>query len=278
MLPTFLVIGAAKAGTTSLHAYLADHPEVFMSRDKELNYFIDSINWPLGQAWYESHFDEAASTGAVAIGEASPLYSAAHWYAGVPERMAGVVPDARLVYLVRHPIERMRSHYLHHLDERRETRSPTRAFRENPGYLNSSRYGFQLDRFASCFPRERILVVRTEELRDDRPGSLRRVFEFLGVDPTWKVPTDGEHHRTADKWVRPPTVVALKRHPVYRVAGRLTPEPIRRVYGRLTTKAADTSKVTIPPSLERELIDRLRPDIEALRSWLGPDFDCWGLY
>jgi hypothetical protein len=279
VLPTFLVIGAAKAGTTSLHEYLAAHPDVFMSDPKELDFFISSINWDRGLPWYESHFDGAAAKGATAVGESSPLYSAAQWYDGVPERIASVLPDVRLVYLVRDPIARMRSQYIHHLELGRETRPPGRALRENQGYLQSSLYAWQLERFTEHLPRERILVVPTERLRSDRAATMAEICTFLGVEPLRDVDAlEAEHHRSEEKLVRRPTIVALKRNRAYRAASRLTPAPARRVYGRLTARSADPRTVEIDAALRDELVARLRPDVEALRrDWLGPDFQGWGL-
>src|SRR5215471_20286063 len=101
-LPTFVVIGAMKAGTVSLRHYLDEHPSVFLGRGGmfgEPNFFIAEHNWPRGRGWYESLFDGAGR--AAAIGECSPSYSMTHVYRGVPERMAQVVPEARLVYVVR---------------------------------------------------------------------------------------------------------------------------------------------------------------------------------
>ena len=279
MLPTFLVIGAAKAGTTSLHTYLAAHPDVFMSDPKELNFFIGEMAWGEGLPWYERHFDGAEAQGAQAVGESSPLYSAAQWYGGVPERIASVLPDVRLVYLVRDPIARMRSQYIHHLELGRETRPPARALRENQGYLQSSLYAWQLERFTEHVPRERILVVPTERLRRERAATMAEVCTFIGVAPIVDEEVlDAEHHRSEEKLVRRPTIVALKRNRAYRAASRLTPAPARRAYGRLTARSADPRTVDIDDALRRELVKRLRPDVEVLRrDWLGPGFDGWGL-
>jgi hypothetical protein len=100
-LPTFVVIGAMKAGTVSLRHYLDAHPDVFLGDGGmfgEPNFFVTEDNWPRGRGWYESLFDGADR--AAAIGECSPCYTWAHVYRGVPERMAQVVPEARLVYVI----------------------------------------------------------------------------------------------------------------------------------------------------------------------------------
>src|SRR5436190_12136822 len=101
MLPHFVVIGAMKAGTTSLWHYLRAHPRVYMPRIKELRYFQKGGALSRGLAWYEAQF-AAAEPGQLA-GEASPGYTKYPHQTGVPERMAAVIPDARLVYVVRDP-------------------------------------------------------------------------------------------------------------------------------------------------------------------------------
>src|SRR4051794_1541363 len=156
MLPNFLVIGAPKAGTTSLYHYLATHPQVFVSDPKELRFFIEEINWRKGLGWYESQF--AGADGAVARGELTPEYALHPVYGGVPERIASVLPDARLVYLVRDPIERMRSQYRHRVLDRLEARPIADAFRADPQYLDGSRYAFQIEQYLPWFDRERLLV------------------------------------------------------------------------------------------------------------------------
>src|SRR5437016_1007207 len=109
-MPSFIVIGAQKAGTTSLDSYLRTHPQVAMSSVKETNFFVEERAWGKGRRWYEGLFDAAGT--ATAVGEASPTYSMFPLFAGVPERMARLLPEARLIYLVRDPIERIRSAYI----------------------------------------------------------------------------------------------------------------------------------------------------------------------
>ena len=137
-LPNFVVIGAMKAGTVSLRHYLDEHPDVFLGRGGtfgEPNFFTAEYNWPRGRGWYESLFDGADQ--AAAIGECSPSYTMAPAFGGVPERMAQVVPDARLIYLVRDPIARMRSMYMHQVSAGRERRRAEAALLDDR-YLGPS--------------------------------------------------------------------------------------------------------------------------------------------
>src|SRR5439155_16795665 len=174
MLPTFLVIGAPKAGTTRLYHYLASHPQIFVSDPKERRFFIEQINWNKGLGWYEAQF--AGADGAIARDELTPEYALHPMYPGVAERIARVLPDARLVYLVRDPIERMRSQYRHRVLDRLEQRPIEAALREDPQYLDGSRYAFQLEQYTPWFDRSRLLVIQSERLRDDRRAALRRIY------------------------------------------------------------------------------------------------------
>src|SRR4051812_42429120 len=104
--PDFLIVGAAKAGTTSLAAYLAEHPDVFMARRKELHFFGREKEYRRGWEWYCSHFEGAGD--ARAVGEATPDYM---WRERAVERIAQDLPKARIIATLRHPVDRAYSHY-----------------------------------------------------------------------------------------------------------------------------------------------------------------------
>src|ERR1700758_4237891 len=137
--------------------------------------------------------------GAPAIGEAPPSYPFAHVYRGVPERMAQVIPDARLIYVVRDPIARMQSMYMHQVSAGRERRRAEVALLDDH-YLGPSLYGFQLAEFLDHFDRSRVLVIASEELRDRPREALSAVFDHLAVDPA-AVDLDRRlrDHRSIDK-------------------------------------------------------------------------------
>ncbi len=274
-LPTFVVIGAMKAGTTTLHEQLGRHPDVFMSTTKELHFFIDGENWARGPEWYAAQFRAGAA--ATARGEVSPSYSQADIFPGVPARMTSLLPDIRVVYVVRHPIERMRSMYLHQLANGRESRPIIDAFREEEYYLNASRYNWQLGRYRELIPDERIKLLTTEQLATDPAAALAAVFTFLSVDPSaW---TSGEVYRgrTDDKRIATSTRRRLAALPGYERLVRYTPDALRRPARRAATRPIDRSAADLPADYESDLIEQLRPDIELLRHWLGDDFDGWGL-
>lgn len=118
MLPDIIIIGAMKGGTTSLYHYLASHPDVVASRDKETDFFRSRKHFSKGIEWYRQQF-RGAGTHAL---EASPNYTKRHKFRGVPRRMHSVLPEAKLVYVLRDPVERIISHYMHNRHHGRETR------------------------------------------------------------------------------------------------------------------------------------------------------------
>lgn len=269
-LPTFVVIGAMKAGTVSLRHYLDEHPDVFLGRGGkfgEPNFFIAEDNWPRGRGWYESLFDGAGR--AVAIGECSPSYTMAPAFRGVPERMAQVVPDARLVYVVRDPIARMQSMYMHQVSAGRERRRAEVALLDDR-YLEPSLYGFQLAAFLDHFDRSQVLVIASEVLRDRPREALSAVFDHLAVDPA-AADLDKRHHdhRSMDKPV--PRLHDLKWLPRRQVKlhPRWRPDQRTGLARLLTTRRARAGDSAIPRELRGRLAERLAADLRRFEHLLG---------
>jgi len=271
VLPNFLVIGAAKADTTSIYHYLRAHPQVFMPETKELNFFVGNDGWPKGTSWYERHFDAAGD--AVAVGEASPNYTKYPLFPGVPERVAKLMPDVRLVYLVRHPIERFRSGYLDEVRRGRQRNPIETTLDSNPGYLAASRYAMQIEQYLEYFPRDQLLVVTSEDLRRKRAATMRVVHEFLGVDDAAPATLIDEFNQTEGKRMLRPLARRVRRLPGARAGARLVPGVSRW----LGTRPLDPGRAEISPSFERRLRDLLRDDVRRLRGYLGENFDGWGI-
>jgi hypothetical protein len=195
-LPNFIVIGAQRAGTTSLYAYLSK---------KEVHFFDGGLdprtdNYRKGEAWYRSHFPTAKRAHGKKAFEASPLYI---FHPLVPERMSQLIPEARIIALLRDPTERALSHYFHSVRKGDEKLSLVEALQSEEGRLSSvlsSRdyknrafsahsykarglYREQLDRYFLRFPKEQILVVNSERLFAEPQNTLERIFRFIGVGP-----------------------------------------------------------------------------------------------
>lgn len=186
--PDFIIIGAAKAGTSSLHLYLGLHPDIFMSKPKETRFFVDAPPpdgyWSLGTDWYQRLFD----TDKRWCGEASPQYALTPSTPGVVGRMAAVVPGAKLIYMVREPLARLRSNYLMNVKRCTFTGSFADYVDQYPSAVDASCYGRQLSEYLGHYPLDKILVVETAELHTDRMGALRRIFRFIGARESFYTP------------------------------------------------------------------------------------------
>jgi hypothetical protein len=199
-LPDFLVIGAQKAGTTALYAYLRWHPGITGPSWKEVSFF--DRHWWRGEAWYRGQFPLRA--GERLVGEASPSYL---FHPLAPGRARSLVPDAKLVALLRDPVDRAYSQYQHEValgreplsfedalaaeDDRlageveRLTEDP-RAFSRawwDHTYAARGRYAEQLERWLAVFPRDQLLVVPTEELGERPAETYASILAFLGAEP-----------------------------------------------------------------------------------------------
>jgi hypothetical protein len=279
-LPNLVVIGGLKCGTTSLHHYLNLHPEIAMSRPKELNFFVAELNWDLGPDWYASHFDRAAPV----RGESSPHYTNLPRFAGVAARMRELLGETtRIIYMVRDPIDRMLSHYLHNVSGGYESRPLAEALAD-PGsaYLARSRYAMQVDPYLEAFGPERLLIISREDLRDDRVATMRRTFGFCGVDAGYDSPqferqweTGGgkqdEGFRLMDRAVRLPGLRALDRN-----FDRL-PESLRWLVERIVhdPERGAAPKPELPDSLRQRLRELLADDTARLERIAGRELG-WG--
>ena len=209
-LPHFIVIGAQKAGTTSLFSYLAQHPHLFPSYRKEVHFFDGGLNpqvetYAFGRPWYQAHFPLRRELHASAkTFEASPLYL---FNPLTPRRIHKLLPDVKLIALLRNPAERTISHYFHEVRKGREARPIEQALTDqddrldqvvlmqdyksdyfvNKSYKSRSMYKQQLDRYYEYFGKDQILVLSSENFFAEPTAALGRVYDFLGVEPDFRM-------------------------------------------------------------------------------------------
>lgn len=179
MLPNYLIVGAPKCGTSSLARWLEEHPDVYMVPEKELHFF--TAYWDQGAEWYERCF---APTGERAVGEASPTYLANHV---AHERMAQLVPGAKLIAMLRNPVDRAYSHYWHWHDRKGEKRSFEEVIEPELGgedgiYLAPGRYAEHLEALRQHFADEQLQLVIFDDLAANPVEVFQSTCRFLGVD------------------------------------------------------------------------------------------------
>ena len=174
----FIGIGAQKCASTWVHSVLSDHPEVAVLPGKEIDFF--SYYYNFGYEWYEKHICDVGTV--KMIGEVSPSYFADS--SDTPDRVFFYNPKMRIVLSLRDPIERAYSNHLNEVKLGHVTNQNLEfenGLANNPMYLEQSRYGRQLARWFAVFPRDQVLVIFQEDIRDDSFGQARNLYRFLNV-------------------------------------------------------------------------------------------------
>lgn len=277
-LPNLVVIGAAKAGTTSIHNYLDLHPEIAMSSDKEVRFFSD----PECRSWvgrYQDYWPDAVRY----RGESTPQYTKWPLYPDVASRMAGLTPGARLIYLVRDPIDRVVAEYV----EEATWGVVTASFEEEMADLEAphhrlvapSRYATQLREFLRFFPAEQVLVVDLADLDADPTGTMSRVFAFLGLDAV-SLESDDLAARNAygSKGQHPAWYRALRQPWVIRLAHKMPAGSLERVRGFVSRNVMKPVERPVPsPETLARLRSHLSAEVADLRSLTGQSFAGWSL-
>ncbi|WP_226663856.1 sulfotransferase family protein [Microbulbifer aggregans] len=182
-LPNFFVVGAMKAGTTSLYQMLDSHPNVYLSYPKEPEYFSEKYLEKDSESWYLSLFAESPPNSL--RGDCSTGYSRRIAYPGVAERIFKSIPSAQIVYLLRHPVERCWSHYLHRMNERVMDGECILDFDNAveiyPEILDTSCYFSQVDNFTQFFDRSQIHVIIFDDLRESAEATMTELYDFLNL-------------------------------------------------------------------------------------------------
>ena len=298
-LPDFFVIGAPKAGTTALHVALARHPRLFMSRVKEPKHFLTDGPPPSGggpgdaktfaeYVWrrddYERLFD-AAPAGALR-GESTPFYLHDH---DARQRIVEAVPEARMIALLRDPVDRAHSNWTHlwsaglepegdflracDLEGRRAARGWAPFWR----YLELGRYGEQLQRLFEVVQREQVLLLRYRDLREAPAQTLDTIFGFLGVETgaVTEIPAENVTTHVTDS-TRNRVIGAALRAGSRVGHGRLRPAwtPVSDWLSRHLQREQNLRR-PLSPEHRAALLPRVAGDVRLLERVTGADFGDW---
>ena len=292
--PNFIVIGAARCGTTALHHFLGQHPQVFMCPVKEPNFFafdgaLGDLRGP-GTAQLADHsvVDREAYQalfegvhGEAAVGEVSPRYLFSR---GCAERIRRQLPDVRLIAILRHPVERAWANFIGHRKDGWETCVDFRdAFRAEPGriaagqsmglHFSAGRYAERLQEYYDRFERSRIQVHLFDDLQHDPATLLATLFDFLGVDPSFAIDTSRRHNPSGE--IRNPVVRVLwqRSEGLRRSSRRWIPQSWRDL--AYTHIMRNLERRELPRDLRAEFIPYYRDDILRLSDLIGRDLDHW---
>lgn len=294
-MPNFLVIGAAKGGTTALHRYLKQHPQIFMSPRKELRFFpfennppnycgpgdeADAANMTIALDDYVAQFE--GSEAYPARGEISPLYL---YMPQTAERIRHHVPDVKLIAILRQPAERAYSHYLMMKRDGLETLSfedaladENRRVADRWGhrwyYVRRGFYAAQLRPYFANFAREQLKVYLYEDYVSNPVGFAQDIFRFLGVDDTFAPDMSVRHNESKLPRSRRLQVFLTEPRAAKNLIKAFVPERwSRRIGDRL--RRENLARPPLTPETHRRLTEGYREDIEELQAMIGRNLSHW---
>jgi len=274
-LPTFLICGAKKAGTTSLCRYLSGHPNVIVSRPKETGFF--HAHFDRGIDWFEKHFHHYQGQSAIGEGSVHTMYSRE-----APRRVHEVIPNARLIFLLRNPIERLYSHYFYdlrcgHLD-------PSTSFQEviyqrhKPLHEKMVRMGFydeQLSRFEPFFEGQ-MLILLTSDLHLRTHDTVQKALSFVGVDPSQAPMEFRQHNATRHLHYR--RVYSFLRaawRPIRYGIETLFPAITDSVRSSVRSLLSQDNRPPMPPEDRRYLQNLYAESIQNIEHRIGRTLSHW---
>ena len=286
--PNFFIVGAAKAGTTSLHAYLNSHPQVFMSAVKEPHYFADfevspelDNFLPVIRSRREYHDLFRNSDGYIAVGEASPSYLCDPRAA---ERIKSAIPTAKIIISLRNPVDRAYSHYLMEFNRGTETLPFEEALdfdlhRRESGWGKSAQYtelglyANQVRSFLNEFGRDQVLIILFEDLVHDTKGTMQQVARFLGIDPfAYPESAFAKVHNPFEVSRGRIARAVLRMRPIRVLAKKWIPRKLRTIVRNGLLFAA-RPKPQLSPDTRRMLADRFKKDLQLLEQLLERDLN-----
>ena len=271
-LPDFIIIGAMKCATSTLHEQLARQPGIFMSAPKEPNFFSDDVPWSRGIDWYHGLFRDAPA--GCLCGESSTHYTKLPTHPETVERMRIHLPaHTKFIYVMRHPIDRLISHYKHEWSQRAITVGVDQAVTAHPELIDYGRYGMQLRPYFEAFGRERMLAVFYDRLAAAPHEELERICRFIGYPrrPEWieGLPRQNVSGRRLQRtWLRG---LLLDSRSIRALARRLISKRMRdRIEQRWTVKvSADLS-----PDVNAGLAAIFDEDLARVGQWIGVTLTC----
>jgi hypothetical protein len=272
-LPNFLVIGAPKAGTTSLYEHLRAHPGIYMPRLKEPRFFgydggEERLRFPIHTlAEYEALFD--AVTDETAIGEASPHYLV---YPRAAERIRALIPQARLIASLRNPVDRAYSLYQMNMRERGSYRglSFLQAIHADPSLTET--VAEKLERYLGLFPREQIRIILLDDLERAPRATMQELYGFLGVDPGFEPDLDKIANPGGEPRIK--LIHDLLGRQRLRVVGRsVLPQSV--IYRLKDLRSRNLRKTALPAADRRTAARFFHDDVARTQDLIGRDLSPW---
>jgi hypothetical protein len=274
MKPNFIVIGAMKCATTSLCDIFAAHPQIFVCAPKEPDFFCKDPVYQRGWDWYESLF--AGAERKVAVGEGSTNCTKQLAFPFAAERVAKHLPEAKLIYIVRHPLKRMESHWLHLIACGEKVHPFHEEVRKRPAIVDTSLYWKQINAYRRHYSDQQILALFFEDFRENPVEVMTRCYEFLGVDPNAGAANPSTaSHVSAGMKIDSAVIGILKKLPLARAVKNAAPGLARKITDNF--RRPMPGRPVWPEDLRREVISQVADDARTFLKFHGKPDDYWSL-
>lgn len=269
--PDFIIIGAMKCATSSLHTQLAQQPGIFMTTPKEPNFFSDDGQYAMGLSWYQNLFSDAQPDDI--CGESSTHYSKLPDYPQCIQRMSSYLPTVKLIYVMRHPIDRLVSHYIHQWSQNAISCDINQAVDLHEELVAYSCYARQLEPYINAYGKENVLPVFFEAVKAHPQSQLEKIARFIGyTEPvTWhedlslqnvsneRIKRFGGYELLVESNI----MTFLRRH--------LIPQFVR---DRIKKKLTMQNRPELDEIQVKKLTTTFDEDLKVLGSWLGKEINC----
>lgn len=270
-LPAFVIAGAMKSATTSLQVQLEQQPGIFMCEPKEPNFFSDDDQYAKGMAWYAALFSAAPANDL--LGEASTHYTKLPTYPLCVARLHKHLPNTRLVYVMRHPVDRLVSHYMHEWSLGNVDCGIDEAVARHPEMVAYGKYAMQLAPIFDSYSRGAVLPVFFDRLIREPQAELERVCRFIGYTkaPIWK--TDLKPENVSSERIRkfPLYDFVIDSAPAAWLRRTLIPKSWRE---KVRANLAMRQRPVLSPAVRTELEAEFDRDLATLGEWLGKPLNC----
>ncbi|MCK7544035.1 sulfotransferase domain-containing protein [Marinobacter bryozoorum] len=276
--PNFLIIGAARSGSTSLFLYLEQHPEIYFSEVKELNFFSNPSFWKKGFSWYETWF-RPRSKRITCIGEASTSYTRSPFLEHAPGRIFDYNSDMKLIYVVRNPLDRLVSHYLHNINAGIEDRDIEKLLENLPlePIAWQGKYHYQLSRYLEFFNRNQLYVTSFEKLSNEPEQVTKEIFDFLGVNSDVSLEKIGRVFNSSNKTTKK-SQLGLRILDLYRrtIQYQALPYRVKKLVQNIAEiGSTPITKPTLSLNEKEALYDFYKEDSQLLQTEFGIRTEDW---
>jgi hypothetical protein len=280
-----LIIGAMKCGTTSLFEYLSEHPEISPCSNKEYNFFANNKNYSKGFDYYKSLWNWNSSLHKIALQAPTSHTRITHLdNVNAAENIAKIKAKTnvnfKFIYIMRNPIDRIESHYIHGYIWKFEEAMKPLSQEINSEIIDTSRYAMQIEEYYKRFARDNILLLNFDDLKNDKPNLLKKVCEFLSVDSNYQFQTSHIIHNSNNQrtQINIPGWYLIRRTKLMQsIVNIISDEARQKFHDFFGYKPHIQNNIKLSSDQRQYILNQLQSDLQKLNLDYGFDVSRWGI-